>query len=197
MDQEKQVQDNQSEFISTPFSISIILFLGFSVIAFSLILSMGLVTTFIHTPMVVGYIIIILFGLVGGFFINHAMNKLKSKSSLSALYGILTPFIPILLIMGVIQIFKKITSQLQTFSSQGTVNYLGGIFTIFNPNLPNPIILSILFYLSFNLFIIIKIIREKTYYILALYLLLPILIFIAWIFISILTSSIVNVIPGF
>ena len=199
MDQKKasseshqQVSQQDYDPNSIPFTVATTLFFGFVAVSSFLIFIVSLLTAFLGVSIIIKYVIIAVFAILGGFFVNHAMKKINSKDSIDALFGIITPAFPLFLMIIFFTVIDILGKELTNFFGSATKTFavLQAIINIFGTNLPDPIISVIVFFLFFNLFIIIRIFRTKKYYTFALYLLLPIIIFVFWIVLSILTSPI-------
>jgi len=173
-----------------PFSILFVLLSGLGLISLVLItiiltFSLGLTGGTEN----LGYFLIFLSGTVISYYIYHIKEKINSTEALGAILGVFSPILPLILILSSLKIIQDVSKQLSMFSTPdvGFASMLD-IFTL----IMDPIIAGALFYFSCNIFVIFSIIKNKKYSTILWYLIAPVLFYILWFVIDLLTSSIVG-----
>lgn|SRR3989338_8514305 len=175
----------------TPFSISFTLLAGFGFLSLLLVAIVLPIATFFG-EMIVGYFLLLLTGIGIGYYVYHIKQTLNGTERLGAIFGIFSPTLSLTLIIASLRVLQILPKQLAAFSNSGQIIVgFAGVLNIFSPNM-NPIIAGILFYLSYNLFVVISIIRNKEHQTFLWYLLAPTLFLVLWLIIDLTISQLME-----
>lgn len=177
-----------------PFSVSFTLLSGFSFISLLTTAIIVAIISFVFTSpnQILGYFLIAVAGAIIGFYIYHVGEILKSKETTKVLLGIFSPVLSLVLIVSIFTILKILATQLTALSAAGnTTSAWTDMASSFGISL-DPIIAGILFYIFCNLFIIIDVIKKKNYSVLIWYLIAPVLFFLIWFTINLITGQLMR-----
>jgi hypothetical protein len=177
----------------TSLIVSITLIIGLAIISLIAVLLVLAILNFLGASKMLYYVFLTLTGLVIGLFAFFVKKDLNGTETLSAILGIFPPTLSLAFFFTLLPVLQKLFQQVQQFTASGPeIGGLGDLLSIFGPNIPSPITSGILFYLSFNIFILISIIKHKKYQTLLWYFLAPGIFFLLWHSISWFTSSIIT-----
>jgi hypothetical protein len=177
----------------TPFSVAVTILAG---ISFFMLLLVFLVITIVSftSQTIMGYFLIILIGLGMGYFIYHIRKKINGEEGLGAILGVFAPTLSIILIILQLTLEQKLAAQLSAF--KGGSGGFAGMANIISSGM-DPIVTATIFYIFCNLFVIISIMKSKKYAVFLWYIIAPIILFVTWVAINLILSSIFIMSQGF
>ena len=176
---------------SFPFLAFTTLLLGFGVVSLLLTFLFILMISLLSVHITIGYFLIILFGLITGYYFYHVTNSLRIKDKLKAIIGIVSPIFSLVPIILLFRSIRLLQEELSSFAAQGKDLMLGGgVHQIFSQSIPHPYISAAIFYICCNVFIITKIVKDKKQKHLMWYLLAPTLLFLIWLITEVVTKTI-------
>ncbi|MFH1682751.1 MAG: hypothetical protein ABIA37_03055 [Candidatus Woesearchaeota archaeon] len=182
----QEIQEAFQAIKKIPFSVSFTLLIGLGSIA--LVLAAIIILLSVVSGLILSYLLIILTGLLFGYYLHNLSKKLNASSRSEAIFAIFSPILSLILIFASLNILRNISTQLTLITQPGAE--LGLYSRFFMADFPHPLIFGLLFYLLANIFVIIRIVKTKEYSTLLWYLLGPTLFFVIWLVVDLFTAQV-------